>query len=321
MSRPHKQVVDYFSHDADASSGRTLSILFNHFGHEGISAWWQLLEIISTTENHVIDCRNPEDREFLSAKMRFSVPKMTEILDKMAYLGAIDQELYGAGFIWCQKLVDRLEIVYKNRRREIPVKPLLVPSTGVSTVETMVSTMKTPVSTTETPQSKVKESKVKESKGGTGETLPLSASFEIPGVTGLSNQPEETGTVCNGQEPAATGEVAIPSVGIRRRSASMTAKAETKDSFESYAAKLRGEYPDFDDEEWCVEMDRFRLFYDKRPPRNDKLALFNWMKKAREIREDRQRRSAAMTVPGGRAPQNDDPDRFISGKFGGLVRR
>ncbi len=39
MPRPQKNTVDYFSHDADASDGRTLSILENNFGAEGYMAW------------------------------------------------------------------------------------------------------------------------------------------------------------------------------------------------------------------------------------------------------------------------------------------
>ena len=121
--RPQKFTVDYFSHDANASSGKTLSILFNQFGHEGISAWWQLLETISSTNNHIIDIRNSEEREYLAAKMHFSAEVLDQILNKMAELNAIDKELYSSGFIWCQNFVDRLIPVYKTRGQEIPRKP------------------------------------------------------------------------------------------------------------------------------------------------------------------------------------------------------
>ena len=105
MARPLKVTVAYFSHDADASEGKTLSILFNHFGHEGISAWWLLLERISRTRNHVISTRNPEDLEFLAAKMHFKPDRLREILAKMAELEAIDRELFERGLIWSQNFV------------------------------------------------------------------------------------------------------------------------------------------------------------------------------------------------------------------------
>ena len=86
MARPQKQTVDYFSHDSNASGGKTLTILFNHFGHDGISAWWQLLECISSTNHHFIDIRNHEGLEFLAAKLHFAPDKLVAILAKMAAL-------------------------------------------------------------------------------------------------------------------------------------------------------------------------------------------------------------------------------------------
>jgi hypothetical protein len=123
MARPIKLNVDYFPHDSNASDGRTMTILFNNFGHEGVSAWWQLLERISRTNNHVIAFRNAEDMEFLAAKLRFKPERLREILDKMAELAAIDEALYRDGMLWSQNLVDRLSAVYKNRGQAVPVKP------------------------------------------------------------------------------------------------------------------------------------------------------------------------------------------------------
>jgi len=158
MARPLKQTVEYFSHDANASQGRTLSILFNHFKHDGISAWWQLLERVSGTKNHVIDIRNPEDFEFLASIMRFTPERLREILQKMAELSAIDQELYRHGLIWSQNFVDRLEPVYKSRKQALPSKPSL------SAKETLLSDPETELLVSETPQTKLKETKLKETK-------------------------------------------------------------------------------------------------------------------------------------------------------------
>jgi hypothetical protein len=158
VPRPIKNKADYFSHDANASSSKTLTILFNHFGHEGISAWWQLLELISGTDNQVIDTRNPVIGEFLAAKMHFNPERLKEILKKMAELNAIDFDLYQDGIIWCQNLVDRLVPVYKKRGLDVPRKPI------ISVTETPVTVTETPVTVTETRQSKVKERKVKERK-------------------------------------------------------------------------------------------------------------------------------------------------------------
>ena len=156
MARPQKQTVDYFSHDADASEGRTLSILFNNFGHEGISCWWQLLERLSRTSNHVISLRNGEDIEYLSAKLHFQPERLKEILSKLAELGAIDRELYEGGLIWSQNFVDRLEQVYRTRKQELPSKPTL------QGTETKLLVKETKLSTPETPQTILKDTILKD---------------------------------------------------------------------------------------------------------------------------------------------------------------
>jgi len=158
MARPQKQTVDYFSHDADASQGRTLSILFNNFGHEGISCWWQLLERISSTNNHVISLRNGEDLEYLAAKLRFHSDRLKEILVKMAELEAIDSKLFEHGLIWSQNLVDRLEQVYKTRKQTLPLKPSLI------TKDTKLIKKETELPIPETPQTKLKETKLNNTK-------------------------------------------------------------------------------------------------------------------------------------------------------------
>lgn len=158
MARPQKQCVDYFPHDNDASSYGTVSILFNHFGHEGISFYWQLREIVSRTETHVIRLETPDSMEETAARLRFTPERMLEILAKMAYLNVIDPKLWEYKIIWWQELVDSVADVYKNRKQAVPIKPV------VSGVETIVSGKETPVSTNENPQSKVKESKVEETK-------------------------------------------------------------------------------------------------------------------------------------------------------------
>jgi hypothetical protein len=132
MSRPLKHTVDYFSHDADASVGKTLTILENYFGHEGYSAWFKLLENISVAHNHIIDVHNPVDLEFLCGKMKFKPEKLVEIFNKMAELEAIDSKLWIAKIIWCENFVARLSSVYEKRKQELPRKPSLDNKTVVS---------------------------------------------------------------------------------------------------------------------------------------------------------------------------------------------
>ena len=151
MARPNKHTVDYFTHDSHASQGRTLSILFNNFSHEGLSAWWLLLETISDTENHVISIRNLEDLEYLASKLHLLPNRTMEVLKKMAELDALDKDLYSEGIIWCQNFVDRLRPVYESRKQELPTKPEL---SGIKTAFLLpITTLSIP----ETSQTKLKE--------------------------------------------------------------------------------------------------------------------------------------------------------------------
>jgi len=154
MARPTKHTVDYFTHDSHASQGRTLSILFNNFNHEGLSAWWLLLETISDTENHIISIRNLEDLEYLASKLHLLPDRAKEVLKKMAELDALDKDLYSEGVIWCQNFVDRLCPVYESRKQELPSRPEL---SGIKTAFLLPITA---LSVPEIPHTKLKETKV-----------------------------------------------------------------------------------------------------------------------------------------------------------------
>lgn len=152
MARPLKKGVDYFSHDC--ISGKTLFIVEQKFGNDGYAFWYKLLEFLGTKEGHFLDCKNIADMEFLQAKTRLDEGIIIKILDLLAGLDAIDQELWQQNIVWSQGFVDRISDVYLNRRQKTPDKPSYYSSKPpISDVSTSKST-----------QSKVKESKVKETK-------------------------------------------------------------------------------------------------------------------------------------------------------------
>lgn len=138
--RPEKHTVNYFQHDAVAGSGRTLTILFNRFQHEGISCWWLLLEELARSYDHIINITRPEDFEYLSGKLHFPPEKLRGILEKMAELDAIDRELYSHGYIWSQNFVERLNPVYASRKQQPPTKPVIISQTNpISSEEIPIS--------------------------------------------------------------------------------------------------------------------------------------------------------------------------------------
>lgn len=162
MSRPQKNTVDYFPHDADCCSRDTLKILQGKYGNDGYTFWFKLLEKLCMTDNHIIDCRNPVKWELIPVETRVSNEIAEDIMLLLCKLDAIDSELWlNHRVVWCQNLVDRIADAYKNRRREVPEKPVITDRNPISTDENPQGAV---VSTVENPQTKLKETKLKETK-------------------------------------------------------------------------------------------------------------------------------------------------------------
>lgn len=154
MARVQKDIVSYFPHDATACDGDTLIVLQSRFGNDGYAFWFKLLEKLCSTEGHCIDCSNQIKWQLLLAKTGVNELLGVEIMNLLVEMKAIDKELWGSKLIWCQKLVDNIADVYKNRRREIPQKP-------VTTSIKAITTNKNSINTGESTQSKTKQSKEK----------------------------------------------------------------------------------------------------------------------------------------------------------------
>lgn len=164
MSRPGKQTVDYFPHDAGASNGKTMYILQNRYGNNGYAFWFKLLEILAATEGHYYSYASPADWQFLLAKTAVPAQDATQILETLADVGAIDKELYEHKILWVQKFVDNLDTVYKRRKIDgiavpRPEKPVL--NANIK----LIDDDNKPVSDSINRQSKVDESKVDEKQG------------------------------------------------------------------------------------------------------------------------------------------------------------
>ena len=123
MARPIKNTVDYFPHII--KNGKTIFILESKFGNDGYAFWFKLLELLGSSDNHVYDYNNLADWEFLIAKTKVSEEKAHNILQTLADVGAIDNELLEKKMIWCENFIKGVEIVYKSRKQEIPKKPVI----------------------------------------------------------------------------------------------------------------------------------------------------------------------------------------------------
>jgi hypothetical protein len=152
MGRRSTDTVDYFPHYTER--GRTVYILKSQFGNDGYAFWFQLLELLCSTEGHCFDCRDEHSWQYLLAFCSVNEVSGTEILDLLAKLGKIDKELWKNKLIWVTNLVANLENVYRKRGRNIPQKPSL----PVSVTESTTSNPEIHITATEIPQSKAKHS-------------------------------------------------------------------------------------------------------------------------------------------------------------------
>ena len=164
MPRPVKQTVDYFPHDADASSRKTITILESRYGAVGYTCWFKLLEQLAQTNGHVITCRNLIEIAFLQAKT-LAGDKLIEILDLLATLDAIDAELWSEKMIFSQNFVNNVSHVYKNRRQPVPTRPIITtPNNSAALPENAITTPDNPITTPDNTHSRVEQSRVDKSR-------------------------------------------------------------------------------------------------------------------------------------------------------------
>ncbi|MFA5130442.1 MAG: Lin1244/Lin1753 domain-containing protein [Patescibacteria group bacterium] len=155
MSRPKKATIDYFPHFVNHK--HTLFTIEQKFGNDGYAFWFKLLEILGISEHHFIDCNDVEVWEFMLAKTRVNEDIAKSILNLLAKLDAIDAELWKIKVIRSNKFIENLDTVYSRRRVSVisnaEVLDLCKQKHYIKGVSVSIN-----------PQSKVKYSKVKESK-------------------------------------------------------------------------------------------------------------------------------------------------------------
>jgi len=91
---------------------------------------------------------------------------------------------------------------------------------------------------------------------------------------------------------------------------------DKKESFENFRSRIRVKFPELDIDE---EYEKFKLYWSegKRKLKRPKLAFVNWLNKAREIKKEKGLGKNA----GVNRINTDDPDKYVKGKYGHMVRR
>lgn len=200
MARAKKIGVDYYSHDVGAQKKQTVKALRSRFGNDGYAFWFILLELLGERDGLYMDCSDEPTWIYLCTEVMVDENKVTEMLNFLGRLGAIDKDLWAVDkIIWCQNFTDRLADVFKKRGVPKPEKPS---SKTVSASEMNVSATEMPFPATEMQQSKVKESKEKKTILSTTlevDTAPVD-NFDDGSVDGTVlnyNFNQETGTEIN----------------------------------------------------------------------------------------------------------------------------
>lgn len=152
MARPRKSTVDYFPHAA--THGKTMFVLEQRFGITGYCFWFKLLELLASTEGHAVYTDDITTWEYLLAKTGTDRETAINILNLLATLSAIDNELWQHNIIWSQNFVDNIKDAYRNRAQEIPTRPDIPRKKPLSPDN----------SNGNKPQSKVKNTKEKHTK-------------------------------------------------------------------------------------------------------------------------------------------------------------
>jgi len=137
MARPKRNNADYFSHDAGMRDDPKIKALRNKFGITGYAVWCMMLELLTNADFFKIHIGSLEI-EIFSADFGIDADSFSEILAYMLKLSLLQTE-DNCEYL-SQKLTDRLQPVIDKRRNSRPKV----------------------VSVAESTQSKVKETKVKE---------------------------------------------------------------------------------------------------------------------------------------------------------------
>jgi hypothetical protein len=118
--------VEYFPHFANASTKMTLLYLEGKYQYKGYALWFKLLECLASTEGHYLNLKLPLHQGFLTERLRITYSELTDILQELSSINAIDKELWTKNqIIWSDNFIANLSTVYTNRHRELPIKPIL----------------------------------------------------------------------------------------------------------------------------------------------------------------------------------------------------
>lgn len=107
--------LEYFGHDAFASSDMKCRRLIKRLGVEGYGRWWLLCELLASTDWHRLDVSDEEVMELAADSLMCGEEEAREFLDTAAALGLIDPELYADGIVSSDRMCRNAAAVGSKR--------------------------------------------------------------------------------------------------------------------------------------------------------------------------------------------------------------
>jgi ribosomal protein S13 len=164
MSRPRKNIIDYFPHDCNPDM--ILDIIVGQYGNDGYVFFYRLRELLGRIDGHTYKCETQLELNYLLTQTVNDREKVEAIINLLCELDAIDKEIWDKEQrIWWQSFVDLLDDVYDKRKNDKPTKNSFRSlnkgfrnGNGVSDPGTGVSDIKNPQSKEIVKKTKIKES-------------------------------------------------------------------------------------------------------------------------------------------------------------------
>ena len=166
MSRPRKNIIEYFPHDCNQDM--ILDIIVGQYGNDGYVFFYRLRELLGRTDGHTYKCETQLELNYLLTQTVNDGEKVEAIINLLCELGAIDKEICdNEQRIWWQSFVDLLDDVYDKRINDKPTKDSFRSVNKGFRDRNGVSDPGTGVSGINNPQSRLNKTKTKidESKG------------------------------------------------------------------------------------------------------------------------------------------------------------
>ena len=114
MSRPKKNTADYFPHLCN--HGKKMSYIERRHGNDGYAVWYKILEKLAQAHDHYLHIEDEIEADFLAEYCLVSMDKLTEILEDLVKVGALDSDAWKNKVVYSLPLIDSLNDLYVRRK-------------------------------------------------------------------------------------------------------------------------------------------------------------------------------------------------------------